>query len=93
MELAKKGKQQTFNGVMECFCQASFNSLKQNDAFEMTLDNGQKYSAKMCLYYNHETLKGIIFGSSVSFFIVALNLILKKIIIDLINWVGEDTLS
>ena len=32
MELAKKGKQQTFNGVMECFCQASFNSLKQNYA-------------------------------------------------------------
>jgi hypothetical protein len=32
-------------------------------------------------------------GSSVSFFIVALNLVLKKIIIDLIHWVGQDTLS
>ena len=61
--------------------------------FNMTLDNGQKYGAKMCAYYNHETLIATIAGSSVSFFIVALNLILKKIIIDLIHWVGQDTLS
>ena len=47
----------------------------------------------MCAYYNHETLIATISGSSVSFFIVALNLILKKIIIKLIHWVGEDTLS
>ena len=59
----------------------------------MKLDNGQKYSAKMCQYYNHETLIATVAGSSVSFFIVALNLILKKVIIDLITWVGEDTLS
>ena len=59
----------------------------------MTLDNGQPYSAPMCHYYNSEVLKATIAGSSVSFFIVALNLILKKVIIDLIHWVGEDTLS
>jgi hypothetical protein len=59
----------------------------------MKLDNGQTYRAKMCAYYNHETLIATISGSSVSFFIVALNLILKKIIIKLIHWVGEDTLS
>jgi len=59
----------------------------------MTLENGQKYSAKMCLYYNHDTLIATIAGSCVSFFIVAINLILKKIIIKLIYWVGEDTLS
>jgi len=59
----------------------------------MKLLNGEEYKANMCQYYNHETLIATVAGSSVSFFIVALNLILKKIIIDLIHWVGEDTLS
>jgi hypothetical protein len=59
----------------------------------MTLENKQIYSARICQYYNHETLVATVAGSSVSFFIVALNLILKKVIIALIHWVGEDTLS
>ena len=38
----------------------------------------------MCKYYNHEVFISVIAAESVAFAIVAINLILKKVIIDLI---------
>ena len=84
MRNKKTGKNELFTGVLECFCQKVVKPEDQNNGFEMTQADGSKYKAKICQYYNRESLIGIVAGSSVSFFIVALNLILKHVIIELI---------
>ena len=48
---------------------------------------------KMCKFYFGDEIVSLLIGYSISFLIIAINLILKKVIIALITWVGEDTLS
>ena len=47
----------------------------------------------MCEFYFSDKIIAMAIGYSISFMIIAINLILKKVIIKLITWVGEDTLS
>jgi hypothetical protein len=47
----------------------------------------------ICAQYQSEKFAGLIFGSFMSFIIVAINSILRIIMITLIKWIGEDTHS
>lgn len=47
----------------------------------------------MCSFYFGDILVSMVIGYSISFAIIAINLILKKVIIALVTWVKVDTLS
>jgi len=47
----------------------------------------------LCKVYNKDAFMSKILGTSVAFFIVIVNTILKIFIIKLIEWIGEDTFS
>jgi hypothetical protein len=47
----------------------------------------------VCKMYFSDKLMSMILGTSISFIIIFVNVILKMSIINLITWVGEDTVS
>lgn len=47
----------------------------------------------ICNYYYTDARNGKVFSLSITAVIIIFNTILKKIIISLITWVGEDTFS
>jgi len=47
----------------------------------------------MCSIYASDKLRSLIFGQSIAFVIIAINIVLKIVIIKGITWVGQDTNS
>lgn len=80
---------------MQCFCQNEKAKGGEGFAKNFTLSEGGKvtYSAAICPAYFRDVLVSKIFGSSIAFLIIIINVILKTVIIKSITWVGEDTLS
>lgn len=76
---------------MECYCEKVRNEHPKNWMRSIKYQN--KKVDKMCSFYFGDVIVAMIIGYSISFLIIAINLILKKVIIALITWVGEDTLS
>jgi hypothetical protein len=48
---------------------------------------------KVCQQYFEDKSRSAKIGGSISFLIIAVNQILKTAIIELITWIGEDTIS
>lgn len=84
--------QQThYQGIMQCFCQyRSKAGDKKAKVYKSSLDGSE---AAICDLYNSDNLKSKILGQSVAFIIIAINTVLRMIIIAGITWVGEDTNS
>jgi len=79
---------------MQCFCQAE--NKKRDPRVPITQEYNKKdetTGTPICKVYSSDKLKSTILGQSVSFIIIAVNLILKTVIIKGITWVGEDTNS
>jgi len=49
--------------------------------------------AKICDIHNDIHFKGLAVSSSISFVIIAINIVLKKIVVALLTWVKEPTKS
>ena len=71
---------------MQCFCRQ--NPADKNKEYEY---KGKK--AKFCAAYFSDTFNSKVLGTSISFIIIAINLILKKVIIYLIESIRHDTYS
>jgi hypothetical protein len=50
-------------------------------------------AAKICDVHNDIKFKGLAVSSSISFVIIAINIVLKKIVVALLTWVKEPTKS
>jgi len=83
-----------FTDVLQCFCNIEKHEKKRVTG-EFTIETAStgKYSAPICDDYFDDKIKGKVYGQSIAFLIIAVNLILKTSIIKLITWVGEDTNS
>jgi hypothetical protein len=60
-----------------------------------SLDAGEEVTEKIniCRQYKKDALWSKMLGTSVAFFIIGVNVILKILIILLIQWISEDTYS
>jgi hypothetical protein len=80
-----------FTGVMQCFClNEKHNKVPKNKEY-FTLKS--KVGVPVCGNFNKDKLVSKGLGTSVSFVIIAINLVLKKVIIKGVQWVGQDTNS
>ena len=77
-----------FGGSMQCYCK----HIKEKNPKDWLAKSSAEVKT-MCKFYFTDIWTSMLIGYSISFLIIAINLILKKVIIKLITWVGEDTLS
>ena len=80
---------------MQCFCQEEHKLGKsKSEKYRLVGVGGQvMYEQPVCLEYANDMLYSKLIGQSIAFIIVAINVVLKLVIIELIKWVGEDTCS
>mmetsp|Transcript_5223 Transcript_5223/g.8085 ORF Transcript_5223/g.8085 Transcript_5223/m.8085 type:complete len:884 (-) Transcript_5223:266-2917(-) len=94
--LQMKDKQTHYTGGMQCLCTSMSEFDKKNknteliDGYTTTMDGKE---VKICDDYISDKLQAKILGQSIAFIIIAVNIILKTVIIKLITWIGEDTVS
>jgi hypothetical protein len=83
---------------MACFCDKEKEDKKdpENKNFTITRnDDGTEVTedVKVCKQYFEDKAYSAKLGGGISLVIVVINLILKTVIIELITWIGEDTIS
>lgn len=79
-------------GILDCFCKANFKKLGPNLPFtEFTDNDGHKIPVCAEWMYDFLLAKGI--NLSISVALVAVNFVLKVLLIRLIASIGEDTKS
>jgi hypothetical protein len=83
-----------FEGTMQCFCNYERkHGVKKDNVYEKLKDQQTVFSSPICKQYADDLLWSKILGQSIAFIIIAVNLILKAVIIQLCFWIGEDTES
>ena len=71
-----------------------FKDVELTKTNEQGEDVGTEFKdVAVCEQYLSDKLTSKVLGTSISFIIIAVNLILKTTIIALITWIGEDTVS
>lgn len=94
IEYTAEKKNTHFTGAMQCYCAAQKTAGADYEGnYTATLVNGTSVTEPMCKAYYKDVIYSKVLGQSISFIIIAVNLILKNAIIGLITWVGEDTNS
>lgn len=88
--LELKGKDTHFRGTMQCFCKFQ-KEIKAEKTKIYIPSSGE--GLPVCQTFNSDKLRSLVLGQSVAFIIIAINTILKIVIIKGIEWVGEDTNS
>jgi len=86
---------------LQCYCNTPENfhphtTFLETGNFTTEFNEGGKtikYSAPVCLDFKSLQLTGKIFGTGIAFVIIAVNLVLKTVIIKLITWIKVDTES
>lgn len=91
-KLEEEGRNTHYTELLQCFCKMQAKAgVAKTKAYQNPDEASQKVA--ICSYYYTDARNGKIFSLSITAVIIAFNLILKKIIISLITWVGEDTFS
>jgi len=93
-------------GYLQCYCDYIKKHKKDRLQLETEitykkgspgddLDTGKdtKLKINMCTQYRKDSSFSKLLGTSVAFFIIGVNVILKILIIKLIEWISEDTYS
>jgi len=79
---------------MQCFCNYEHkHGVKKDHVYEKVKNSEVVFSEPICKQYANDLLWSKILGQSIAFIIIAVNLILKAVIIQLCFWIGEDTES
>ena len=88
-------RETNFSGAMQCFCQQEKqNGMPKNHIYEQKdHEDNVVYSGPICEQYYNDIIWSKIIGQSIAFIIIAVNVALKMLIINLVYWVGEDTQS
>lgn len=84
-----------YYGPMQCFCNSEKKAGKsKNEIYSLTNSKGKStYSEPICLDYANDKQMSKLYGLSITLIIVVINTILKLIIVNLVNWIGFDTIS
>jgi len=93
-DFASEGKPTHFTGGMQCFC--SFQDTEEVDPatlYKADDSDTAEVGVPLCQILKSDQLTSKVFGQSVAFVIIAINIVLKTVIIKGITWVGEDTNS
>lgn len=93
--IEEKGGVPLFTGPMQCFCINEKNTKhKKTEYYELKDGDGTvKFKEQICRQYQDDKLLSKILALSVTGIVVTVNVILKKIVVFLVSWIGEDTVS
>lgn len=80
-KLLKGGYPTNYKNTMQCFCRK--NKEDQDKKYKITI-NGKEIEKAFCASYFSDTTTSKVLGTSISFIIIAINLVLKNMIIYLI---------
>lgn len=93
-KLIEDEKDTAFEGTLQCFCKVQkvkFGAWK-TQVYEMYDKDGETtFSEPVCWEIFKDLMISKVLGGSIAIIIVSVNIILKKIIVVLCEWVGEDT--
>lgn len=84
-----------FTGPMQCFCKSEkANGHSSSEVYSVTIPKtGEAVSEPICRNFFIDMLIAKIFGQSISFIVIGINVILKYSIMYLVYWIGEETAS
>lgn len=84
-----------FTGPMQCFCKSEkADGHSSSEVYSSTdVKTGETFSEPICRNFFIDMLIAKIFGQSISFIVIAINVILKYTIMYLVLWIGEETAS
>lgn len=83
-----------FTGPMQCFCKSERQDKHKSDEIYSLTENGRVvYQGPICQKYFKDILISKILGQSISFIVIAVNIILKFTIMYMVFYIGEDTAS
>lgn len=84
-----------YTGPMQCFCKQKKKEGKKNNAIYVLKDAAGKtqFAGQICDDYFHDVVKSKLYGLSITFIIIAINTVLKIAIVNLVSWIGIDTIS
>lgn len=92
--IEEKGGVALYTGPMQCFCnQEKKLKHKKTEFYELKKEDKVVFREQICLQYINDKLLSKILALSVTVIVVAVNVILKKIVVILVAWIGEDTVS
>ena len=96
----KLNKATNYVGSMQCLCQfykEKDSTTGGNEVESLTipddLDVNGGEDIMICNEYFFDKIYSKVLGQSIAFIIIAVNIVLKTVIIKLIEWIGEDTIS
>ena len=93
--IEEKGEVALYTGPMQCFCNAEKKlKHKKSEYYELKNEDG-KVTARhqLCLQYALDKRNAKLLALSVTVIIILINTILKKLVVALVSWIGEDTIS
>ena len=84
-----------FTGPMQCFCKMEkAQGHWSSEVYSYTdVKSGEEFSEPLCRNFFIDLLIAKIFGQSISFIVIAINVILKYTIMYMVIWIGEETAS
>lgn len=93
--IEEKGGTPIYTGPMQCFCiQEKKLKHSKKEFYELKDANGTStFNEQICLQYTNDKVLSKILALSVTVIVVGVNTILKKVVVALVGWIGEDTVS
>lgn len=95
--IEEKGEVALYTGPMQCFCDAERKSKhKKNELYELRdkeEPNKVIFKEPICLHYINDKKLAKLLALSITVIVIVINAILKKIVVALVSWIGEDTVS
>lgn len=93
--IEEKGEVALYTGPMQCFCVMEKKlKHKKAEVYELKNDDGKVVAAEpICLKYRNDQFYSKMLGLSITVIIIVINTILKKCVVALVSWIGEDTIS
>lgn len=90
-----KGGVPIYTGPMQCFCKnEKKNKKSKNEEYELKDASGNvTFKEKICLNYQNDKLLSKLLALSITLIVVVVNVIIKKVVVILVAWIGEDTIS
>lgn len=91
----ERGGTPLFAGPMQCFCiNEKKTKHKKSEYYELKDKNGTAtFRDQICLKYQNDKVIGKILALSATVIVVGVNVIIKKVVVALVAWIGEDTVS
>jgi hypothetical protein len=93
--IEEKGEVALYTGPMQCFCDSERKTKhKKSEVYELKDADGKVlFGEPICLHYINDKKLAKLLALSITVIVVVINAILKKIVVLLVSWIGEDTVS